>query len=81
MLDLSVEFLVVLRAKYLALEFLFYKIRQFAASEVRAAEAWFRRGIAKSQLGKRELAEQDFRRALALDPGIEAKMSKVGLVR
>jgi len=56
-------------------------IRRFAASEVGAAAAWFCRGVAKSQLGKRELAEQDFRQALALDPGVEAKMSKFGLVR
>jgi len=48
---------------------------------LRTAEAFFGRGIAYSRLGKPDLAAQDFRQAAALDPGIEAKMSKIGLVR
>ena len=46
-----------------------------------ASESWYGRGIAYSRLGKRDLAERDFRQAAALDPGIEAKMSKIGLAR
>jgi Flp pilus assembly protein TadD len=41
--------------------------------------AWFARGIANTRLGKRELAERDFRQAAALDPGVEAKANKFGL--
>ena len=45
------------------------------------AVALFGRGIAYSRLGKRALADQDFRQAAILDPSVEAKASKIGLVR
>jgi tetratricopeptide (TPR) repeat protein len=53
----------------------------FAARGSGGAEFYFGRGIAYSRLGKPDLAEQDFRRAVAREPGIEARMAKVGLTR
>ena len=56
-------------------------IKLFAALGSGGASAYFGRGIAYVQLGQHDLAEQDFRRALTLDPGIEAAMGKIGLTR
>jgi tetratricopeptide (TPR) repeat protein len=56
-------------------------IKLSAAQGVGHASSYFGRGIAYSRLGKRDLAEQDFSRALALDPKIEAELGKTGLTR
>jgi tetratricopeptide (TPR) repeat protein len=56
-------------------------IKLFAAQASGGASAYFGRGIAHAQLGQHDLAEQDFHRALALDPGIEAAMAKIGVTR
>ena len=45
------------------------------------AEFYFGRGIAYARLGRADLAEPDFRRAVALEPDIEARMAKIGLTR
>ena len=56
-------------------------IKLFAAQGSGGAESYFDRGIAYWRLGDRDRAEQDFRQALTLDAGIEAKMAKIGLMR
>jgi len=45
------------------------------------AEFYFGRGTAYARLGRADLAEPDFRRAVALEPDIEARMAKIGLTR
>jgi tetratricopeptide (TPR) repeat protein len=57
-------------------------IKLFAGKQPdRAAETLYGRGIAYSRLEKPDLAAGDFRQAAALDPSIEGKMRKIGLVR
>src|SRR5262249_50224237 len=45
------------------------------------APSYYGRAVAYWRLGDHDRAEQDFRQALALDAGIEAKMSKLGVTR
>ena len=56
-------------------------IKIYTAKGSDAAVSYFGRGLAYQLLGKRDLAEQHFRQALAIDPAIEAKMAKIGLSR
>jgi tetratricopeptide (TPR) repeat protein len=53
----------------------------FAARGSGGGEFYFGRAIAHSRLGQPDLAEADFRRAVALEPDIEARLAKVGLTR
>jgi len=53
----------------------------FAARGSGGAEFYFGRAIAHARLGQPGLAEADFRRAVALEPDVEARMAKVGLTR
>jgi tetratricopeptide (TPR) repeat protein len=53
----------------------------FAARGSGGAEFYFGRGIAYARLGRADLAEPDFRRAVALEPDIQARMARIGLTR
>jgi tetratricopeptide (TPR) repeat protein len=53
----------------------------FAARGSGGAEFYFCRAIAYSRLGQKDRADVDFRRAVRLEPDIEARMVKAGLTR
>ena len=55
--------------------------KAYTAKGSDAAFSYFGRGLGYQLLGKRELAEQHFRHALAIDPTIETKIAKIGLKR